>query len=339
VVTDVRSRAKTSRSPSFGWRGQAMRASRAGTHDKLVAVSVDLDEIDNYTAIFGIAGSLSLPRRPIYEKAVPRLASLFAEHNIPATFFAIGRDLEQPENAAVLKELAETGHEIANHSLSHFYDLTRRDVATQQREVIGGADAIEAATGVRPTGFRAPGYTIDDGLFDVLADAGVAYDSSVFPCPAYYLAKAAAIGLIKLRGSESRSVVDDPRVLRAPADPYHIGTPYHRRGKGLLELPIGVTGDLSFRAPYIGTTVVLAGELGAKLLTRLACARSFINLELHGIDLSDAHEDGLTSLVPYQQDLRRSAAQKRAALAAAFSELAQRGYRFVTLAQAAAHYA
>jgi len=307
--------------------------------EKLVAVSVDLDEIENYTAIFGVGGALSLPRRPIYDKALPRLSALFAEHHIPATFFAIGRDLEHPENAAALRKLSAAGHEIANHSLSHFYDLTRRDLATQQREVIGGADAIEAAVGVRPGGFRAPGYTIDDGLFDVLVDAGVSYDSSVFPCPAYYSAKATAIGLIKLRGSQSRSVVDDPRVLSAPADPYRIGKPYHRRGKGLLELPIGVTGDLTLRAPYIGTTVVLAGELGAKLLTRLACAREFVNLELHGIDLSDAHEDGLGTLVPYQQDLKRSAAQKRAALSSAFSELKRQGYRFVTLAEAARHYA
>jgi len=307
--------------------------------EKLVAVSVDLDEIDNYSAIFGVGAALSLPRWPIYEKALPRLAALFAEHQIPATFFAIGRDLEHPDNASALRKLAAAGHEIANHSLSHFYDLTRRDLATQQREVIGGADAIEAAVGVRPSGFRAPGYTIDDGLFDVLVDAGVSYDSSVFPCPAYYLAKATAIGLIKLRGSASRSVVDDPRVLTAPADPYRIGRPYQRRGNGLLELPVGVTGELTLRAPYIGTTVVLAGELGARLLTRLACARAFVNLELHGIDLSDAQDDGLTALRPYQQDLKRSAAQKQRALSAAFGELKQQGYRFVTLAEAAQHYA
>jgi peptidoglycan/xylan/chitin deacetylase (PgdA/CDA1 family) len=310
------------------------------SREKLVSVSVDLDEIDNYTAIHGVSGALSsLPRRPIYDKAVPRLAALFAEHHIPATFFAIGRDLEDPENVGALQKLSAAGHEIANHSLSHFYDLTRRDLATQQREVLGGADAIERAVGVRPTGFRAPGYTIDDGLFDVLVDAGVTYDSSVFPCPAYYLAKATAIGLIRVRGSKSRSVVDAPRVLAAPADPYRIGRPYSQRGKGLLELPIGVTGDLTLRAPYIGTTVVLAGALGAKLLTRLASARDFVNLELHGIDLSDAHEDCLGALAPYQPDLRRSAAQKRAALTAAFGELKQRGYRFVTLAEAAAHYA
>lgn len=306
--------------------------------EKLVAVSIDLDEIDNYTAIHGLSGSLQVPPSAVYDRALPRFAALFAELHIPATFFAIGRDLTKRANAMQLSALREQGHEIGNHTLGHFYDLTRLDRATQEREVRGGADAIEAAVGVRPIGFRAPGYTIDDKLFEVLVSEGVVYDSSVFPCPLYYLPKAAMIGVIKLRGSESRSIVDDPRVLLAPADPYRIGQPYYQRGSGLLELPIGVSGDLSGRVPYFGTSVVLAGELGARVLTKLACARDFVNLELHGLDLADAEEDGLTALAAYQPDLRRSAKQKRAALVSAFTELKRQGYRFVTLAEAARHY-
>lgn len=306
--------------------------------DKLAAISIDLDEVDNYTAIHGLSGSLQVAPGAIYDRALPRFAALFAELHIPATFFAIGRDLSKRANALQLRALHEQGHEIANHTLGHYYDLTRLDRATQHDEVRGGADAIEAAVGVRPVGFRAPGYTIDDGLFEVLADEGVSYDSSVFPCPMYYLPKAAMIGLIRLRGGESRSIVDNPRVLSAPANPYRIGQPFYCRGTGLLELPIGVSGDLTGRVPYIGTSVVMAGELGARVLTKLACARSFVNLELHGIDLADAQEDGLTALAPYQPDLRRTANQKRAALVSAFAELKRQGYRFVTLAEAARYY-
>jgi len=307
--------------------------------EKLAALSVDLDEIENYAAIHGIAGKLGIVHTAVYDKALARLATLFDEQSVRATFFAIGRDLiDRPENGERLKQLHQAGHEIGNHSLSHFYDLTRRDAQTQHREVRGGADAIEAAVGARPIGFRAPGYTITDRLFEVLAREGVQYDSSVFPCPPYYLAKATALALIRLRGRHSRSVLDDPRVLTAPADPYRIGTPYTKRGRGMRELPIGVTGDRSGRLPYIGTYVALAGRLGARLLTRLACARDFVNLELHGIDLADAREDGLEALAPHQPDLRKTAVAKRAALVSAISELRRRGYRFVTLAEAAAHY-
>jgi len=303
--------------------------------ERLAAVSVDLDEVPCYTAIHGLEPPDDEAAHAIYRRATPRLVALFADEGIDATFFAIGRDLADPAAAATLRELSEAGHEIANHSLDHLYDLTRRDPATIHEQVAGGADAIERATGVRPQGFRAPGYTITDAVFDALAHAGVTYDSSVFPCPAYYTAKAAAIGAIRLRGRRSHSVVDDPRVLLAPADPYRVGRPYWRRDGGLVELPIGVTRDLTGRLPYIGTSVVLAGERGARALTRLIAGRPLVNLELHGIDLADAEEDGLDWLAPHQPDLRRTAREKEAALRAALATLRAAGYRFVSLAEAA----
>src|SRR5690606_41985806 len=126
--------------------------------------------------------------RAIYDKALPRLERLFESEGIPATFFAIGSDLDET-NAARLASLARAGHEIANHSFGHRYDLTRLDRASIRREIERGMDAIERACGVRPEGFRAPGYTITDTVFEVLEELGVAYDSSVFPCPAYYAPK------------------------------------------------------------------------------------------------------------------------------------------------------
>lgn len=306
---------------------------------RLAALSVDLDEIGCYSAVHGLPAPSADAGRAIYRRALPRFERLFGELGVPATFFVIGSDVDE-ENAGALRRLRDAGHEVGNHSLSHFYDLTRRDRATQEREVREGARRIEDATGVPVVGFRAPGYTITDPLFAVLADAGYLYDASVFPCPAYFGAKAAAIGAYALRarlgrGRPSRSVVDDPRVLTAPADPYVVGRPYWRRGRrgGLLELPIGVTRGA--RLPFIGTSVVLSGPRGADLLTRQMLGRPLVSLELHGIDLADADKDGLHDLRAHQPDLRRSAREKERALRAAVGRLADAGYRFVTLADAA----
>src|SRR5687768_4603154 len=139
---------------------------------KLAALSVDLDEIDNYLAIFGLPDATLQPHAKvaIYERAIPRLLALFKELDVPATFFVIGRDLGRTENGAKLRALQAEGHEIANHSFNHLYDLSRRSRREQTREVREGADAIEAAVGRRPIGFRAPGYTINDRLFEVLHD-------------------------------------------------------------------------------------------------------------------------------------------------------------------------
>ena len=306
--------------------------------ERLAAISIDLDEIGCYSAIHGLPPLEGEAAHAIYARAVPRFEALLDELDIRATFFAIAADTEAPVAAAALRRLAAAGHEIASHSQDHFYDLTRRDRATQQRQVVDSLDQLEAVTGSRPVGFRAPGYTITDELLAVIAEAGLRYDSSVFPCPAYYGAKVAAIGAIALRaalgsGAPSRSIVDDPRVLTAPADPYRIGAPYWRRGHGLVELPIGVTRGP--RLPYIGTSVVLSGERGADLLSRAMVGRPLVNLELHGIDLADAEADGLQALRPHQPDLRVDAAGKERALRAAVRRLREAGYRFVRLDEAA----
>jgi peptidoglycan/xylan/chitin deacetylase (PgdA/CDA1 family) len=301
---------------------------------RLAAVSVDLDEIDCYTAIHGLPRPEGEAARAIYARAVPRLEQIFDDEGIRATFFAIGRDLGSEDNRATLRQLADGGHEIANHSYNHLYDLTRRSYVTILEEIRHGSDAIEEATGTRPRGFRAPGYVVSDPLFDALEELGVAWDSSVFPCPVYYSAKLAALGMLTLRGRKSRSIVDDPRVLRAPADPYRVGKPYRHPGAGVFEMPIGVTRDATARLPYIGTFVA-ASETAARQLTRLVAGRPLVNLELHGIDQSDAEEDGLGFLAPHQIDLRRSARDKEAALRVAIAELRRAGYAFVTLSEAA----
>src|SRR5699024_2240837 len=122
--------------------------------------------------------------------------------------------------------------------------------------------------------------TMDDRLMSVLRAADFSYDSSVFPCPAYYGAKAATLLAMKLLGRVSNSVLDSPYVLRAPTIPYRTGEPYWAAGTGMLEFPIQVVGPL--RLPFIGTSLTLLGPSGARLLTRKLVGLPFVNLELHG---------------------------------------------------------
>ncbi|HEY3818949.1 MAG TPA: polysaccharide deacetylase family protein [Polyangiaceae bacterium] len=299
---------------------------------RLCAVSVDLDEIPNYYGIHGLPEPAGPERSLVYDVAVERLGALATELSIPLTLFAIGRDLERPEAATALARAHARGFEIANHSLDHRYDLVRLGRAEIRRQIEAGAAAIERATGTAPVGFRAPGYTITDEVFDVLGDLDVLYDSSVFPCPAYWAAKAAAITLIAARGRRSRSIIDTPAVLTAPTRPYLAGRPYWKRGGGVLELPVQVTRGA--RLPFIGTYVTLGGPRVARLLARMCVGEPLVNLELHGIDVLDA-ADGLEALRPHQPDVRVPTARKLDALRAAVGELRGAGYEFTTLAEAA----
>lgn len=306
---------------------------------KLAALSVDLDEIPCYHAIHGLPMPEDASAHAVYAHAVPRYLDLLGSLGVPCTFFVIGRDLDDAVAVDGVRVLATAGHELANHSLNHRYDLTRLTPAEVRAEVRGGVEALRRAAGVAPTGFRAPGYTITDEVFDALAEAGAAYDSSVFPCPAYWAAKATAIGLIRARGRRSHSVVDTPAVLTSPADPYLPARPYWRRaehGASLIELPIGVTRGA--RLPYIGTSVMAAGPVAARALTAQMDGRPLVNLELHGIDVLDVG-DGLEALRPHQHDVRVPVARKLETLRAVVGDLTARGYSFVTLAEAARHFA
>ncbi|MCL2724540.1 MAG: polysaccharide deacetylase family protein [Polyangiaceae bacterium] len=298
---------------------------------RLASISVDLDEIPNYFEIHGLTPDARAATL-VYDVALGRLRDLANAGSFPLTLFAIGKDLARREASEGLIAAARAGHEIANHSLDHRYDLVRLGRAEILRQIEEGACVIENATSARPVGFRAPGYTITDEVFDVLTELGVSYDASVFPCPAYWTAKTLAIAAISARGRESRSIVDTPKVLLAPTRPYRVGRPYYQRGQGILEIPIQVTRGL--RLPLIGTSVTLAGPSRASLLARMCVGEPLVNLELHGIDLLDAG-DGLEALKPHQPDVRIPIARKAESILAAIDVWHRAGYTFVTMQEAA----
>lgn len=299
---------------------------------RLCSVSIDLDEIHHYHAIHGLGPPSGEARHAVYDTGLPRLIELAGTSGVPLTLFAVGSDLSRAPNADRLGELSRAGHEVANHSLDHRYDLTRLDRAAMMDQVEGGAAAIERVTGERPVGFRAPGYTMTDQLFDVVRQSGALYDSSIFPCPLYYLAKVGVLSGQRLFGRRSRSIVGPPRALASPAKPYRTGSRFWQRGPGLLELPIQTIGPL--RLPFIGTTLTLLGKRRAGWLTRRLVGAALVNLELHGIDALD-QGDSLCALAGLQPDLGVPAAAKLETLGHVFQTLKQHGYEFVRLREAA----
>ncbi len=299
---------------------------------RLCALSVDLDEIHHYFSIHAERPPATESLRAVYEVALPRFGAFARGEALPLTLFAVGSDVADDENAAHLAQMAREGHEIANHTLSHRYDFSRLPYPELKREIAQCNELLERRVGVRPTGFRAPGYVVTDAVYRALAECEMLYGSSVFPCPTYYFAKLAALGLIRLRGGHSASVVDRPWVLGAPTRPYRVGRPYWRRGGGLVELPIQVTSTL--RLPIIGTTLSMLGPRMAARLAAGVVGQPLVNLELHGVDLLDAR-DGLTALAARQKDLRIPKERKLGALRAFTSTLREAGYRFVLLRDAA----
>jgi len=83
-----------------------------------------------------------------------RLLDVLRQENVRATFFYIGRNVDMAPDIA--RRAHFEGHDVYNHTYNHIR-LTNESIRTVERELIGGADAIERATGERPSVFRTPG--------------------------------------------------------------------------------------------------------------------------------------------------------------------------------------
>lgn len=309
------------------------------------AISVDLDAIDCYYRIHALGPPPPGLAHAILERALPRAAALFAARGVPVTWFVVGRDVDRDgdgpdgdaraRNADQLAALHARGDELANHSYAHHYDLARLAPAVVDAEIARADRVLRAITGTAVRGFRAPGYDLSPAMLDTLARLGYRYDSSVFPAPGYYAAKAAVMALLAIAGRPSGAVLTDPRLLAAPTAPYRpsMTAPWRRGQAPVIELPIAVTARA--RIPAIGTSLLIAPRpLRDRLLAAMA-RRAFFNFELHGIDFADAAEDALpAALVARQPDLRLPIATKLARLGEMLDLLAPR-VEFATLAEVA----
>lgn len=308
---------------------------------KVCALSVDLDPLTAYYTIHGLGAPPPQVEHTIMRKALPRFEELFALAGVPATFFVVGQEVERHDEAQqLLGKLVKAGHELANHTYSHPYDLCRlpEDQIAEEIERAHRVLADVAGEAHAPVGFRTPGYFVNGPVMRALVAQGYRYDSSMFPSPAYYLAKAVVMGLLALRGRRSGAVLANPRGLFGPADPYRpdLESPWRRGDAPLVELPVAV---LPFaRLPAIGTMLAVSPEGLRRRVISAMRHRPLFNLELHGIDLVDAVVDCIpTELAGRQPDLRVPFVKKRDILVRSIEELKE-DFEFVTLRQAAARF-
>jgi peptidoglycan/xylan/chitin deacetylase (PgdA/CDA1 family) len=82
-----------------------------------------------------------------------RLLEVLARHNVQATFFLIGRFVQQRPD--IVRELAKAGHLIGNHTFTH-PQLIFKTGAQVTEEVLGCRRAIADAVGEHSNLFRPP---------------------------------------------------------------------------------------------------------------------------------------------------------------------------------------
>ena len=305
-------------------------------------MSIDLDPIRCYYGIHGLGEAPAELDDVVMERCLPRFLDLFERRGLRATLFVVAGEIDVAARGAAarptrtrLAAAATAGHELGNHSYAHRYDMARMAAGEAAADIEHAHRLLTELTGQHVRGFRAPGYDLSPAMVDELMRLGYLYDSSIFPAPGYYAAKAAIMGVMRAAGRSSGAVLTNPRALLAPVDPYRPSpaAPWRRGQASLVELPIAVTPGM--RVPAIGTSLLLAPHWVRARMLEAMRRRRFFNLELHGIDLADADDDGIPGeLATREPAFRAPLERKLRALEATLDRLAA-DFDFITLREAA----
>ena len=280
---------------------------------RTLAVNIDLDDLRYYRGIHALPPAPDTPE--IFQTAVPRFLDLCDRVGVRATLFTIGRDVAWREAASELRRAVDAGHEVASHSLEHQYDLSRRPAAEIDADLGRTRSVLQDATGVDVVGFRAPGYNVTPALLAALARTGHRYDSSVLPSPPYWMARAAVIASLALRGRRSASIVGRARDFFRRRRAFTWGG----AAAGLREFPMTSCGAL--RLPLIGT--FLRPWRLRDSLVHAATSLPFVNVEFHALDFLGIAEDRLEPALEVEPALRVPLADRLASFEDALRTLAR----------------
>lgn len=259
----------------------------------LGTIQVDVDELWVYYESIGIPSD-RVVASPVYTVGVPRLLDLFEQYEIRATFFVCGRDLEHPLRREIAQEIVQRGHELANHSYSHPLGFARLQGRALKAEVME-ADARIAQIYGRPVyGFRAPGYSLNPELLQLLERAGYLYDASLLPTPWSSLMRWGQ--RLVSQGNVDTAHYGKWAYGRAPLTPYHpdMEAPERPGDARLWEVP--VTTMPWVRIPFHSTFVATFGwwlfRLGLALLRRRGIGIHYL---IHPAELLDPVRDARLS--------------------------------------------
>ena len=121
----------------------------------------------------------SLPCR--VERNMDRVLGLFADRQVTATFFTLGWIAERYPN--VVRQIVAGGHELASHGYEHIRVHSQSPEEFRQ-DVRRTKGLLEDIGGQEVKGYRAASFSIDQRslwAFDILAEAGHSYSSSIYP--------------------------------------------------------------------------------------------------------------------------------------------------------------
>jgi hypothetical protein len=178
----------------------------------------------------------------IVKDGVLSLLNLFDKYAVKATFFVPSVVAEK--FPATIKEIVKGRHEVACHGLKHDPWEATLNVDKQIKMIRAATEIIQSIAGLRPVGFRAPLFRINENCWIALQKNSYIYDSSVVCSPFY--------------GSHR---------IFFPTKPFFLSTPKKNENCGLLEIPVSANPFLPF--PLGGFWMRIFGSRWGKIGVKL----------------------------------------------------------------------
>ena len=192
------------------------------------------------------------------ERNTSRLLALFARHKVQATFFVLGWVADRFPD--LIREIERAGHEIGSHGYAHRL-LTYMTPEEIRVDLMRSLEVLSRTAAQPVLGFRAPSFSLTAQTLwavSILQEAGLRYDSSVFPVGFH----------------------PDYGMVDADLEP-------HPLADGLTELPMGVVEVLGRRVPCSGGGYfrLFPYELTRRLMRRCNAQGRSVMFYLHPWEL------------------------------------------------------
>ncbi len=192
-------------------------------------------------------------------ESTERILDLLEEKGIKATFFMLG--CVAKESPDLVRKISNRGHEVASHGYSHQMTngLSKEEI---RRDIVRSKNLLEAITGTQVLGYRAPSFSINEDLLDVLKEAGFLYDSSLHDFKTHD-----RYGSIKSDGN---------------------GRPF-RHVSGIIEIPVSVCKFGRFKVPIGGGGYfrLMPGQFYRRLVEKQIRDTNIFAFYLHPWEIDD----------------------------------------------------
>ena len=223
-------------------------------------IQIDVDGLWVIFQHFGFEHSCS--EDLLYESALPGFLDFFDAHNVKATLFVVGKDLQTPFKVKLLKKAVENGHEIANHTMNHAEGFSFLPLDKKIKEIEDAERIIRDTLGVNVKGFRTPSNDVDSETLKILEDRGYTYDSSLLPT--YYGPLLKKLKFASLKVPRKDHYLGKCAYGFAPLEPYHPAyeTIWKKGEMKIIEIPITTMPWL--RMPFHTSFTLASYQLGFK---------------------------------------------------------------------------